>query len=389
MALENIQRKFALSYEQVAAKAENLLLAATRDLADLDEYGINSTLLTAFSTKFEDVTSLKIDDVWVQEVAIKNQEVYLTAALLRTMIRGIVGRAALVFGENSLQVKTFRAEQLTRQSARRLIDTAKNVIIKAGEYLSQLAVRGLTQDIIDNLEATLAVYETKRAAANSHSDARSIAAQERLIAYNSLYDDMVVIAGAGKLKFGETDPARYQDYVIYDTFGGANTPPAAPVITSISEGILTLFTDPSTTSNQVQDSVDGVHWEFVEEHLEGNTCPIEPPSDGEKHFRARSNNAAGFSEWSAVSTISAHLEAPIDPHFDHGTGTFMWGESEGATRYNLRYRASGSTGGYTEVMDSHVTEYVWTPPVGEWEFQIRAESNENTSPWVTFFVTID
>ena len=388
MAADAITRKFAMSYDDLAARAENLYLAGVRDVALLSEYAIDTAFMTAFYAKLNACIALKPDDVWVLEVAWKNEMTYLATAQVRTIMKTIAGRAAMVFGENSLRHKMFRTEALGRMTTERLVTTAINVKAKATEFMTELATRGMTTDILDDLDAAVAAMTAKRQEANNHNDARRMAAQARVIAYNSLYDDMKTIAAAGKLKYAESSPARYADYLLYDPAEGAKTPPDAPVITSIQDGILTLEADETATSHQVQESLNGTDWDFVEETLHTNTCPVEAPGEGEKYFRARSRNDAGFSAWSTVSILLAMLEAPSAPGFNASAGTFGWGAAAGATLYRMRYRAVGSTGEYTEVLADNILTYTWTPPVGEWEFQVRAESGTNVSPWVTFYGTV-
>ena len=390
MTPKEIARKFAMGYVECLESAENLLMAAERDQVTLANYGISTAFLTAMQAKFTACQALKRDDVWVQEVALKNMIVYTSAANLRTRLREIVGRAQMQFGDDALQINLFRTEKLSQERGMALIGTAQNVVEKAGEYLAELDEFGLTQAVIDDTEVLTADFNAKRKAALKHADDRRIAGQARVVAYNALFDDMRKVSHAGKLSFVESDPARYADYLLYDPSEAAKTPPDAPVIVSVENGIMTLETDETTTSNHVQESSNGQNWTDVEDNLDGNTLPVEPPPTGTKYFRARSRNAAGFGEWSEVFALAAMLDAPSNPHYNAQTQTFEWGAAANATHYQLRYRPLGSNVPHTEVFDDTITSYGWTPPVGEWEFEIRSHDlNGNFSPWVVFEVVIE
>lgn len=387
MALPKLTRNFSLSYADVLSLGDNIHSAGTRDLTEIEEYGITALFLTELHDTITACIAITPDNIWVVEVALANQNAYAAAATLRNKIRGIAGRAAMKWTDDGLQTQLFGTGKISRQSGHELLRVSDNVASKGTRFMADLAGEGLLPAHVTALNAAADDYRAKLQEAQDKRDERRVAGQERIAAFNALYEKIVRLSHAGKLKFEFTDAARYQDYLL--TERDEAEPLETPVIVSVEGGVLTIEADPEAASHDLEESVDQTTWTLAEDDFTGNTAPVEPPITGVKYFRVISKAGQRRSAYSAIFALAAMLDAPDNPHFNAQTGTFEWGAAAGATRYQMRYRAVGSNDAYTDVFDDNLTSYGWTPPAGEWEFQMRsADDNGNFSPWVTFVVVI-
>ena len=81
---------------------------------------------------------------------------------------------------------------------------------------ADLASEGLTQEKIDNINNLDAIFEDAIDNQLSAVGARDISAQDRILKGNLIYKETLRLCNIGKDLFFKTDPARYNDYIIYD-----------------------------------------------------------------------------------------------------------------------------------------------------------------------------
>jgi hypothetical protein len=143
-------------------------------------------------------------------------------------MRTIFNMASNHFGASSAQYRAFGPSDLTRQPDAELARTYKIMVTAATENLAEMSAEGLSQTMIDTLATQGSTYdETIDAMAKGISD-RDIATESRVEALNDLYALLSKYAGIGQDIFYETNEAKYNDYVIYDTPSGM--PPEVPVV---------------------------------------------------------------------------------------------------------------------------------------------------------------
>lgn len=146
-------------------------------------------------------------------------------------MRSIFNMAANVFGQFSARYKEFGNATISQQSDSELVRTAKSTTTTASKYLDELAEEGLTEDKITTLISQRETLDLAIDAQAQGISNRDLATEDRIEALNKLYSLVTKYAGIGQDIFYETDEAKYNDYIIYDTPDGLpdNTPPPAPV----------------------------------------------------------------------------------------------------------------------------------------------------------------
>ena len=110
--------------------------------------------------------------------------------------------------------------------------TATSTINTATKYLSELSDEGLTAAKITTLTSERATLDVAIDAQAKGISDRDLATEDRIEALNKLYQLLTKYAGIGQDIFYETDEAKYNDYLIYDTLDGLpddSTPPPAPL----------------------------------------------------------------------------------------------------------------------------------------------------------------
>ncbi|WP_263603716.1 hypothetical protein [Chryseobacterium sp. PET-29] len=100
----------------------------------------------------------------------------------------------------------------------------------AQKYLTELSDEGLTSDKINTLIAQREALDLAIDAQAQGISDRDVAAEGRIEALNKLYQLLTKYAGTGQDIFYETNEAKYNDYIIYDTPSGLpEVPPVNPI----------------------------------------------------------------------------------------------------------------------------------------------------------------
>lgn len=224
MAKKPIIPHFTFSQDVLIQMAKTKAGFVERDAAEFNKYNITDTWLTTFREKISTMENFPADVELLGSQSVATETKDAAEVKLKNSIRGIMSRATNKFGENSARYRQFGTKGLSHMTDLQLLKCAATVYRIGMAYLDQLASEGLTEAILTDLQKLRNEFNDADIA---HSDAvanRDIAAEDRIISANSLYDDLVKLFNTGKTIWANTHEARYNDYVIYDAPGGKDEP---------------------------------------------------------------------------------------------------------------------------------------------------------------------
>lgn len=230
MKKDQVVRDFKLADAVLKQKADEFINLIDRDITEFTDRGYNAAkkaeLTTARNTVDEFPSDEQMEAIKMELTAQKDAA---RSALEKTM-RSIFNMAQNVFGQFSAKYKEFGNAMISQQSDSELVRTAKSTTLTATKYLDELSAEGLTQDKINTLISQRETLDTAiDAQAQAISD-RDVATEDRIEALNKLYQLITKYAGIGQDIFYETDEAKYNDYIIYDTPSGLpDVPSPAPL----------------------------------------------------------------------------------------------------------------------------------------------------------------
>jgi len=311
MLIEFTEAEFRVSQTQLLKRAQEMHDVATTYQSALTEYNILPAEIAAFQTAINDSMQIPNDKVVRLEIAELNIAANNAEKEVRKAIGAIMGRARLVWGAHSVQVRQFMANDLSKQRRNTLATTANLVKIKAIEQFDALAGAGLTNAIIEALEAAVAAHSEAMKAVRIRTEKRSDDTRSRITALNALRAMMLRISLAGKAAFIDVDPVAYQAFTLDLTSNTPKNPPEIPTIEGVEGTTLTVSTSGVVSSNEIQYSDDNSSWP-AGQHFTGRAVTIEPPVIGTRHFRVRSWNAAGASGFSAGFAVQKAVHLPTN-----------------------------------------------------------------------------
>lgn len=246
MALVEAIREYRFSDAILKQKMDDLIDSVTRDIDDFSTRGIaDTTAVQELIDKFDDIPD---DSYYRGNVSIATQDRDEAETALKSALRTIRTMAGNKWGESDARYRIYDLGRLSAMIPEKMVRVAKNVAQIATDQLADLASEGLTTDRIDALGTLRTTLDDKIDDKASKVKERDLATQRRINAGNELYKEMVRITNIGKDLYIDTNEAKYNDYVIYNTpttEAPADTIPTPPATESVATGTVTDQTDGS------------------------------------------------------------------------------------------------------------------------------------------------
>jgi hypothetical protein len=220
MKKDQVKRDFIIADSVLKQKADELINLIDRDITEFTDRGYSASKKTELIEARTAVENYPDDeqleaikmDLTAQKDAARN-------ALEKTM-RSIFNMAENVFGQFGARYKEFGNAAVSQQSDSELVRIAKTMTVTATKYLTELAEEGLTEDKITTLTTQRETLDAAIDAQAKGISDRDLATEGRIEALNRLYRLLTKYAGIGQDIFYETNEAKYNDYIIYNTPSG-------------------------------------------------------------------------------------------------------------------------------------------------------------------------
>ena len=198
-------------------------LFMVRDAKELASRGIPGKRITDFKTMIEAFVNLPTDgelDVAKQEATEAKTLAQTQAITQMQVVMGIVGT---VTKPSTKGYKMFGTAGLDTASEAALYMGLKRAVRVGRARLATYAERGLTADMLTELEKRNEDFQEKLDLQQDAESDRGDAADERITEANKVYAELMELCAVGKAYFAHEDQRKHDDYVVNDT------PPAAAV----------------------------------------------------------------------------------------------------------------------------------------------------------------
>ncbi|KIA88571.1 hypothetical protein [Kaistella jeonii] len=198
-------------------KADELINLLDRDFVNFAERGYDAAAKTQFVEKRDAVDVFLSDEILEAEKMIATEKKEAARSALEKTMRTILNMAANYFGSQSAQYRAFGPSDLTRQRESDLARNYKIMVVATTRNLAEMVEEGLSQTLIDRLILQGETFDKGIDEVTEAIINRDISTEKRIEALNALYRLVAKYAGIGKDIFYDTNEAKYNDYVIYDT----------------------------------------------------------------------------------------------------------------------------------------------------------------------------
>lgn len=231
MKKKELIRDYHFSDANLKQDVDKVLRSVQRDNVKFATRGITPAIITTILTQSTNFGDILTDVELLADVESATADKNTAAENLRIAIRTIRTMAANKFTDESPKYSKYGFEDINKPIDDKLFRLGKRVVRVANIQLTDLASEGLTAPIITSLGLLVNTFDVAIDVKEDVVNTRDIKTQERVDSGNALYKEMVRLCSIGKDLFASSDPARYNDYIIYDTptVQSVPTPPANPI----------------------------------------------------------------------------------------------------------------------------------------------------------------
>ena len=368
-----VMRDYRMLDAELYSFASDLCQRLTRDIADLG-FGITNASITALQNLTDAFEAIPSDDGLLGDLMLATQTKNDLADQIRENIRNLALHIQLKWGTNSPQYRSLGDLSVSKFSDDVLHSAADNIHKRMTGYLPDLLSTGLTQNYLDDYSDLITSYQTARNAVTDKIEDRDNTKQLRIRKGNELYGFVVNYCEIGKRVFEKTDPARYNDYLIYT----GSTPGTLDKPTGISFNIANMKVSwnalENATSYIASISTDGGA-SYQEVYSGSDTFFVyEPTYFGEVSVLIKGHNSGGNGIASDPYTFTFFDVLPAP----EGLTISLVSETTGLIRLNFEEVASATTykifrsvvglgmpaGEYTYITEQSGNEYVGNTTAG-------------------------
>ena len=329
-----------MSDSELCLFTTNLCIFLTRDLADLQDFGITSQKIATLQALGDAFEVFPNDDYYLGAVMEATEIKQMKAEELKEAYRKMVLRVTMIWGEDQSMLRRVGASEYYAAPDDKLITLSNNAHLFLTEHLTQLAPVGLTQELLDAFQTLIQEFDVLISTQKKAVDLRDKKARERGNKGNELYQLVSMYCEIGKKIYARTDISRYNDYVIY---GHAAGPLKPPVMIGYRPGdfVISWGAVENATSYELEYSPDGSAWTVA---YTGGDDAVQyiPAVEGWAYFRCRARNSNGYGEFSEVLKAGYYQQIPppnnvkakIQEHTENGL-LLTWDEVPSAIVYKI------------------------------------------------------
>ncbi len=190
---------------------------AYRDLEHFQQYSYGLERLKAFTALCEKFKALPDDDEMVGDQMLMTEKKNEAAERLKSAIRSLMTRVEMKYNNRSGRYRKFGTAKMGDMSDPQLLFCGRRVARVARQQLDFLADTGLNETIIQRVLDACRDFENALNIQQDRIADRDIAVENRTELGNRLYQELVVLCNIGKDIWAERDPAKYDNYCLYES----------------------------------------------------------------------------------------------------------------------------------------------------------------------------
>lgn len=210
-----LQRNYLITDSKLSMFSSMICSFLERDLSELLDFGVTQEKISALNELIDEFKVFPTDSYVKANVMEATVEKLEKELILQKTFRQMGMRVAFKWGEKSSKYKRFGVSGMNRFSDAKLLDNARAAVTFLNEVKDELAETGLTQAMLNDFEAECNDFEAAKNKQKEMIELRANKAAERISKGNAIYEIVSKYCEIGKNVFAHSNPARYNDYLIY------------------------------------------------------------------------------------------------------------------------------------------------------------------------------
>lgn len=223
-----LQRIYTFSDASLKQKSDSVAESMDRDASEFATRGITAGMIEDFADLSTDFGNMDTDEMWIGSVTEATQAKDTLAETVKTKIRIIRNMAEIKWTTKNGKYRSYGFEDMNQLSDEKLVRLGRRVITVVTAQQADLASEGFTAGMLTELTEAVNDFDDSIDSKNSAEKERDVAQQTRVEAGNELYTFLDKYCSIGK-SIWYSDPAKYNDYVIYPGGNGEEETPEPPL----------------------------------------------------------------------------------------------------------------------------------------------------------------
>jgi len=217
MKKQDVHREYNFPDADLYVQTMEKLRFAQRDIAQFDNYGYDIQKLTGIHNICQKFVKLPTDDELLGTQMITTEKKYKAAEKLKTAIRSVMTRVATKFSNRSGRYRKFGTAKMGDMTDPQLLFCGRRVVRSARQQIDFLAETGLRENHLTRISEACKDFEVALNIQQDKVADRDISVERRVELGNKMYREYVNICNIGKDIWAETNLAKYENYVIYES----------------------------------------------------------------------------------------------------------------------------------------------------------------------------
>lgn len=190
---------------------------AHRDIKNFEQYSYSKSRLSGFLNQCKKFRALPDDDELLGDQMVLTEKKKDASEKLKAAIRSIMTRVEMKYNNRTGRYRKFGTSKMGDMSDAQLLFCGRRVIRVARAQMDFLSDVGLSEKNIQRVVDSAQVFENALNFQQDKVSDRDIAVEHRVELGNKLYNELIVLCNIGKDIWAETDFAKYENYVIYES----------------------------------------------------------------------------------------------------------------------------------------------------------------------------
>ncbi len=217
MKKQDVHREYNFPDADLYVQIMEKLRFAQRDIATFKTYGYNMEKLTGIHNICQKFGKLPNDDELLGTQMITTEKKYEAAEKLKTAIRSVMTRVATKFSNRSGRYRKFGTSKMGDMTDAQLLFCGRRVVRVARQQLDFLVETGLKENHLTRVQEACRNFENALNIQQDKVSDRDISVERRVELGNQMYREYVNICNIGKDIWAESNLAKYENYVIYES----------------------------------------------------------------------------------------------------------------------------------------------------------------------------
>jgi len=217
MKKQEVHREYNFPDADLYVQTMEKLRFSQRDIDSFKTYGYDMEKLKTIHNICQKFAKLPSDDELLGTQMLTTEKKYDAAEKLKTAIRSVMTRVATKFTNRSGRYRKFGTAKMGDMTDAQLLFCGRRVVRVARQQIDFLAETGLRENHLTRITEACKNFENALNIQQDKVSDRDISVERRVELGNQMYREYVNICNIGKDIWAETNHAKYENYVIYES----------------------------------------------------------------------------------------------------------------------------------------------------------------------------